>query len=117
MRYDNADGLVNRAKSRFPPIGPSATPLPPKQLTALDQFQTRGIAPTADLARLVALTDAISGLDIGSGVGGPMRRFAETCGCHATGIDQSEAIRRGGALFDRSNRAKRQGVHFKWRTP
>jgi sarcosine/dimethylglycine N-methyltransferase len=73
-------------------LGPQTQPLTPRQLSALDQFHTRGLAATADLAKLVEITADMSVLDIGSGIGGPARFLAATYGCHVTGVDLSESF-------------------------
>jgi len=67
-----------------------AVPLKPQQLAALDQFHTRGLAATTELAKLAGVTAGMSVLDVGSGVGGPARFLAATCGCQVTGVDLSE---------------------------
>lgn len=56
-------------------------------LATVDEFHIRGRKATLEIARLLNLTTASSVLDIGSGLGGPARTLAETCGCHVTGID------------------------------
>lgn len=83
----NATGLTARLKAV---LGPDTQPLTPQQLAPLDQFHTRGLAATADLAKLVGITSDMAVLDIGSGVGGPARFLAETYGCRVTGVDLSE---------------------------
>src|SRR5215475_14598882 len=83
----NATGLTERLKAV---LGPDA--LTPQQLAPLDQFHTRGLAATADLAKLIGITADMSVLDIGSGVGGPARFLAETYGCRVTGVDLSESF-------------------------
>jgi sarcosine/dimethylglycine N-methyltransferase len=82
-------GLTERLKAV---LGPETQPLTPQQLGALDQFHTRGLAATADLARLVGITADMSVLDIGSGIGGPARFLAATYGCHVTGVDLSDSF-------------------------
>src|SRR5262249_54389677 len=63
----------------------------PQQLGALDQFHTRGLAATDELAKLAGITAEMSVLDVGSGVGGPARFLAATYdGCRVTGVDLSE---------------------------
>jgi sarcosine/dimethylglycine N-methyltransferase len=84
-----ADGLTQRLQSA---LGPETQPLNPQQLAPLDQFHTRGLAATADLARLVEINANMSVLDIGSGVGGPARFLAATYGCRVTGVDLSESF-------------------------
>jgi ubiquinone/menaquinone biosynthesis C-methylase UbiE len=59
-------------------------------LAALDQFHTRGLAATAELAALAGITAGMSVLDVGAGIGGPARFLAATTGCQVTGVDLSE---------------------------
>lgn len=82
-----ATGLVARLKSA---LGPDHQRLTPQQLGALDQFHTRGLAATADLAQRAGITASMSVLDVGSGLGGPARFLAATYGCAVTGVDLSE---------------------------
>ncbi len=82
-----ATGLTERLKAA---LGPEQQRLTPQQLGALDQFHTRGLAATAELARLAGITADMSVLDVGSGVGGPARFLAANHGCHVTGVDLSE---------------------------
>ena len=84
-----ATGLVERLKDALAPLGPETRQLAPGQLAALDQFHTRGIAATADIASLAGITAGMSVLDVGSGIGGPARFVAATHGCRVTGIDLS----------------------------
>jgi sarcosine/dimethylglycine N-methyltransferase len=85
-----ATGLTDRLKMTLAALGPEDQPLTPQQLGAMDQFHTRGLAATAELAKLAGITANISVLDIGSGVGGPARFLAATYGCRVTGVDLSE---------------------------
>jgi sarcosine/dimethylglycine N-methyltransferase len=85
-----ATGLTERLKTALTAFGPDEQRLTPQQLAALDQFHTRGLAATAELAKLAGITADISVLDIGSGVGGPARFLAATYGCRVTGVDFSE---------------------------
>jgi len=85
-----ATGLTERLKIALTVLGPEDQRLTPQQLGALDQFHTRGLAATAELARLAGITADMSVLDVGSGVGGPARFLAATYGCRVTGIDLSE---------------------------
>ncbi|MFL6704562.1 MAG: SAM-dependent methyltransferase, partial [Paraburkholderia graminis] len=85
-----ATGLTGRLKVALSAFGPEDQPLTPQQLAALDQFHTRGLAATAELAGLARITADMSVLDVGSGVGGPARFLAATYGCRVTGIDLSE---------------------------
>ena len=87
-----ATGLTERLKTALSALGPEDQPLAPQQLAGLDQFHTRGLAATAELAKLAGITSDASILDVGSGVGGPARFLAATYGCRVTGVDLSEAF-------------------------
>src|SRR5215475_11902378 len=82
-----ATGLVERLKTA---LGPEHQQITPQQLGTLDQFHTRGLAATKDLAELTGITGGMTVLDVGSGVGGPARFLAATYGCAVTGVDLSE---------------------------
>src|SRR5690242_11017510 len=85
-----ATGLTERLKTALAVFGPENQRLTPQQLAGLDQFHTRGLAATADLAKLASITADMSVLDVGSGIGGPARALAVSCGCRVTGVDLSE---------------------------
>ena len=85
-----ATGLTERLKTVLATLGPENQRLTPQQLGALDQFHTRGLAATAELAELTGIAAGMSVLDVGSGVGGPARFLAATYGCRVTGVDLSE---------------------------
>jgi sarcosine/dimethylglycine N-methyltransferase len=85
-----ATGLTERLKTALSAFGPEHQRLTPQHLGVLDQFHTRGLAATAELAKLAGITADASVLDVGSGVGGPARFLAATYGCRVTGIDLSK---------------------------
>ncbi|HEV8329785.1 MAG TPA: class I SAM-dependent methyltransferase [Steroidobacteraceae bacterium] len=87
-----ATGLTERLKKVLAAHGPNDQLLMPQQLGTLDQFHTRGLAATAELARLAGITADAAVLDVGSGVGGPARFLAATFGCRVTGVDLSESF-------------------------
>ena len=83
-------GLTERLKKALTVFGPEDQWLAPEQLGALDQFHTRGLGSTAELAKLAGISADMSVLDVGSGVGGPARFLAATYGCQVAGVDLSE---------------------------
>ena len=87
--YDSA-GLSNRLLAALTEAGLAGRRLSPADLAPLDQFHTRGLAATVELAAAarIAATDTV--LDVGSGLGGPSRYLAATFGCSVTGIDLSQ---------------------------
>jgi sarcosine/dimethylglycine N-methyltransferase len=85
-----ATGLTERLKAALKALGPEDQRLTPEQLGALDQFHTRGLAATAEPAKLAEISAESLVLDVGSGVGGPARFLAATYGCRVTGVDLSE---------------------------
>jgi sarcosine/dimethylglycine N-methyltransferase len=87
-----ATGLTERLKTALTALGPEDQQLTPRQLHTLDQFHTRGLVATAELAKLTRITADMSVLDVGSGVGGPARFLAATYGCRVIGVDLSEAF-------------------------
>ncbi|KJC59105.1 SAM-dependent methlyltransferase [Bradyrhizobium sp. LTSPM299] len=87
-----ATGLTERLKAALMALGPEDQRLTPEQLGALDQFHTRGLVATAELAKLAGITADNSVLDVGSGVGGPARFLAAAYGCRVTGVDLSDAF-------------------------
>jgi ubiquinone/menaquinone biosynthesis C-methylase UbiE len=62
-------------------------PLNGADLAGLDQFHVGGLAATARLVALLGIDAGQRVLDAGSGLGGPSRYVAETCGCRVTGVD------------------------------
>ncbi len=85
-----ATGLTDRLRKALLAVGPEEQRLSPQDLAALDQFHTRGLAATAELAKLAGITADMAVLDVGSGLGGPARLVAATHGCRVTGVDLSE---------------------------
>jgi ubiquinone/menaquinone biosynthesis C-methylase UbiE len=103
-----ASGLTGRLKAALAVFGPEDVRLHPRQLAALDQFHTRGLAATAEIGELAGITAAASVLDIGCGIGGPARFLAATYGCRATGVDLSEPfIEAAGYLTERTGQGDR----------
>ncbi len=59
-------------------------------LVAADEFHLGWRAATTMLAKDLDLKRGMHVLDVGSGIGGPARFFAEAHGCRVTGIDLTE---------------------------
>src|SRR5262249_49186465 len=85
----SATSLIDRIKSALAAIAPDDQTLTVSQLAPLDQFHTRGILATAELAAAAALEPSTRVLDLGCGVGGPARYLAASFGCNVTGVDLS----------------------------
>lgn len=66
--------------------------LRPEDLEPLDQFHSRGLDATIELAQALEIDGATRVLDIGSGLGGPSRYLAARYGCTVHGIDLSESF-------------------------
>lgn len=82
-------GLIDRIKTALAALGPEDRPLAPQQLATLDQFHTRGLAATAELADAAGIAADMVVLDVGSGVGGPARFLAAVYRCRVVGVDLS----------------------------
>jgi SAM-dependent methyltransferase len=91
QHYGESD-LKDRLRAALTAAGLDRRPLSAADLAPLDQFHTRGIAATAELAQAAGITKGSSVLDIGSGLGGPSRYLATTFDCHVTGIDLSPSF-------------------------
>ncbi|WP_299622095.1 class I SAM-dependent methyltransferase [Pelagibius sp.] len=59
-------------------------------LAPYDQFHGRGLEVTEEIAGTLSVAPNDHLLDVGSGIGGPARYFAERFGCRVTGIDLTE---------------------------
>jgi ubiquinone/menaquinone biosynthesis C-methylase UbiE len=66
--------------------------LSPADLAPLDQFHTRGMAATIELADALGIEPGASVIDIGSGLGGPSRYLAAKFDCTVKGVDLSPAF-------------------------
>ena len=61
-----------------------------EDLTGVDEMHLGGRLATIELAKDLGLAKDMQVLDVGSGLGGPARYFAESCGSRLTGIDLTE---------------------------
>lgn len=64
--------------------------LAPSDLAPVDEFHMGGREATVELAAQMAVAPGMHLLDIGCGLGGASRFFAERHGCRVTGIDLTE---------------------------
>src|SRR5258707_11059057 len=108
-----ATGLTQRLKTVLAALGPEDRPLTPRQLANLDQFHTRGLAATVELGKLAKIAAGMSVLDVGSGVGGPARFLAATCGCRGTGVHLREPfVGAAGYLTERTGQGGQGAVEL-----
>jgi SAM-dependent methyltransferase len=91
-QHYGATGLTGRIEAALTAVAPDDRPLTVAELAPLDQFHTRGVLATAELARAAALESSTRVLDLGCGLGGPARYMAATFGCPVTGVDLSPAF-------------------------
>jgi cyclopropane fatty-acyl-phospholipid synthase-like methyltransferase len=89
--YD-ASGLLDKVKAALAEFGPEDATLYVHQLARLDQFHTRGLAATNDLAQAMELQRGMAVLDLGCGIGGPARYLSAMHGVNVTGIDLSPSF-------------------------
>jgi ubiquinone/menaquinone biosynthesis C-methylase UbiE len=86
--------------------GKNAERIDPDDLAAVDEFHIGGRQATMELADQLGLRPGMELLDIGSGLGGPARYFAQHRQCRVTGIDLTdEYVRVADALSQRTGLA------------
>ncbi|CAN5537377.1 class I SAM-dependent methyltransferase [soil metagenome] len=79
--------LRDRVNEALDLAGITADRMSWSDLAPVDQFHTRGLIATKELASALAIRAGASLLDVGSGIGGSARYLAATFGCKVTGID------------------------------
>jgi ubiquinone/menaquinone biosynthesis C-methylase UbiE len=84
-------GLVARVQEALRAAGLESGTPSAEQLEGLDQFHSRGLAATVDMARNLQ-PSGMTVLDIGSGLGGPSRFLASHYGCTVEGVDLSSSF-------------------------
>jgi len=80
-------GIADRILAALRTANGADAPITVDALSALDHFHGRGIVATQELAAVLKPEPGEHLLDIGSGIGGPARWFAEKCGVRVTGVD------------------------------
>ena len=85
--YYSQGNLLDRLNSALESDGVDPARPSIETLAPYDQFHTRGLEATEEMAALINPGPDDHILDIGSGIGGPARYFAARFGCKVTGID------------------------------
>ena len=86
-RHYTSGSLLERLRSALREDGADPDHPTIEALTPYDQFHSRGIEATEEIAALVEIAESDHILDVGSGLGGPARFMADRFGCRVTGID------------------------------
>lgn len=81
------NGFAARVLAAIAATGSDIDKLKPDDLSALDEFHSRGRLATVEIAEQLGLNENMHVLDVGSGIGGPSRFLAVNYGCRVTGID------------------------------
>ncbi len=105
-------GLERAILDALETSGKNIDKLVPADLAAADEFHFGWRAATEELGNSLGLKAGETVLDIGSGIGGPARYFADVHGCQVTGLDLTEEfVKVAQALTKRCGLADR--VSFK----
>lgn len=86
-RHYGGGHLLSRLRAALAEDGADPDHPNMEALAPYDHFHGRGLEATAEVANLVRPTASDHILEIGSGIGGPARYFADRFGCRVTGID------------------------------
>ena len=89
--YNPAD-LVLRLRAALASVSANDGHLTPEELAPLDQFHSRGLDATIELAEKLQIDRLSRVLDIGAGLGGPSRYLVSRYGCKVYGVDLSESF-------------------------
>lgn len=91
-RHYTQSDLTSRILSALIQAGKNLDMLSSNDLAEIDEFHLGWAPQTAEFASQLDLTAEMDVLDIGSGLGGPARYFAEMHSCNVTGIDLTAAF-------------------------
>src|SRR3954451_1380782 len=86
-RHYGGGNLLSRLNAALADDGIDTDHPSMEALAPYDHLHGRGLEATMEVANLVRATASDHILDIGSGIGGPARYFANRFGCRVTGID------------------------------
>jgi len=91
--------FLNDLRAALRSVGKDPDTRSAEDLFEADQFHGRGLAATEDLAERLQPAAGMHIVDVGCGIGGPARYFAQRFGCRVTGVDITpEFIEAGRAL-------------------
>ncbi len=82
--------LFEKIIKAFSIAGKDIQHLTSSDFNILDQFHSMGKEGTELFSQLIPVEDSMKVLDVGCGIGGTSRIFAELYNCHVTGIDLTE---------------------------
>jgi ubiquinone/menaquinone biosynthesis C-methylase UbiE len=85
--YSSPGSLEQAIHDGLTAMGIAPDEVRPDLLAAVDEFHMGGREATLRLAERMALEPGMSVLDIGCGIGGSARSFAQRYGCEVVGID------------------------------
>jgi ubiquinone/menaquinone biosynthesis C-methylase UbiE len=86
-RHYTSGNLLERLRAQLAAEGVDPDHPTIETLAPFDHFHGRGLEATQELAGSVPVVASDHILDVGSGIGGPARYFADRFGCRVTGID------------------------------
>ena len=89
-KHYGRQGLEQAILQALSASGKDVNRLVASDLSGADEFHLGWRQATIEFARNLGLAEGIELLDVGSGLGGPARYFAEYCDCQVTGIDLTE---------------------------
>jgi SAM-dependent methyltransferase len=101
-------GLLDRILAALVQAGKDIDHLTIDDLAPVDEFHSRRRLATEELTSMLAPAAAARVIDIGSGLGGPSRYLAKTCGCRISGVDLTpEFVATATALTERAGLSDR----------
>jgi SAM-dependent methyltransferase len=83
-------GLESAILDALAKSGKDIEKLAAADLSGADEFHLGWHAATIELAKDLGLSSSMHLLDVGSGIGGPARTFADAFGCRVTGVDLTD---------------------------
>jgi ubiquinone/menaquinone biosynthesis C-methylase UbiE len=111
-RHYARSGLERAILDALVASGKDPDRLVPADLAPVDEFHTGGREATIALAAQMGIGPGSGLLDIGCGIGGPSRFFAEAYGCRVTGVDlTADFVRTAEALARRVGLCDRVSYH------